>query len=40
MAKFKIRVDKKTGMTYFPKENRDEGFVAGLMVFQMQLRLP
>lgn len=27
MAKFTIRVDKKTGMTYFPKEIRQEGFV-------------
>lgn len=27
MAKFKIRVDRKTGMTYFPKEIRQEGFV-------------
>ena len=27
MAKFRIRVDKKTGMTYFPKEIRQEGFV-------------
>jgi len=27
MAKFTIRVDRKTGMTYFPKEIREEGFV-------------
>ena len=27
MAKFTIRVDKKTGMTYFPQEIRREGFV-------------
>jgi hypothetical protein len=27
MAKFTIRVDKKTGMTYFPREIRAEGFV-------------
>ena len=27
MAKFTIRVDNKTGMTYFPKEIRAEGFV-------------
>lgn len=27
MAKFTIRVDKKTGMTYFPKEIREEGFI-------------
>jgi len=27
MAKFIIRVDKATGMTYFPKEIRREGFV-------------
>jgi len=27
MAKFTIKVDKKTGMTYFPKEVRQEGFV-------------
>ena len=27
MAKFTIRVDKVTGMTYFPKEIRGEGFV-------------
>lgn len=27
MAKFTIRVDKKTGMTYFPKEIRQEGFI-------------
>ena len=26
MAKFTIRVDKKTGMTYLPKEIRAEGF--------------
>ncbi|GAI03889.1 unnamed protein product [marine sediment metagenome] len=25
--KFTIRVDRKTGMTYFPKEIRQEGFV-------------
>jgi len=27
MAKFTIRVDRKTGMTYFPQEIRREGFV-------------
>jgi len=27
MAKFRIKVDKHTGMTYFPKEIRQEGFV-------------
>ena len=27
MAKFRIRVDKRTGVTYFPKEIRREGFV-------------
>ncbi len=27
MAKFRIKVDKRTGMTYFPKEIRLEGFV-------------
>ncbi len=27
MAIFTIKVDKKTGMTYFPKEIRQEGFV-------------
>jgi hypothetical protein len=27
MAKFRIRVDKRTGVTYFPKEIRQEGFV-------------
>ncbi|MBA7710262.1 hypothetical protein ES703_119201 [subsurface metagenome] len=27
MAKFIIRVDKKTGMTYFPQEIRREGFI-------------
>jgi hypothetical protein len=27
MAKFLIKVDKQTGMTYFPKEIRKEGFV-------------
>lgn len=27
MARFTIRVDRKTGMTYFPKEIRQEGFV-------------
>ena len=27
MVKFTIRVDRKTGMTYFPKEIRQEGFV-------------
>ncbi len=27
MAKFKIKVDRNTGMTYFPKEIRQEGFV-------------
>ena len=27
MAKFIIKVDKQTGMTYFPKEIRKEGFV-------------
>jgi len=26
MAKFIIKVDKKTGMTYFPREIRSEGF--------------
>ncbi len=26
MAKFTIKVDKHTGMTYFPKEIRKEGF--------------
>jgi hypothetical protein len=27
MAKFRIRVDKRTGVTYFPQEIRREGFV-------------
>ena len=27
MAKFTIRVDRRTGVTYFPKEIRREGFV-------------
>ncbi len=27
MARFRIKVDRKTGMTYFPKEIREEGFV-------------
>lgn len=27
MAKFRIKVDKRTGVTYFPKEVRQEGFV-------------
>jgi len=27
MAKFTIKVDRHTGMTYFPKEIRQEGFV-------------
>jgi len=27
MAKFTIKVDRQTGMTYFPKEIRQEGFV-------------
>ncbi|MBA7560202.1 hypothetical protein ES708_01824 [subsurface metagenome] len=27
MAKFTIKVDKRTGVTYFPKEIRKEGFV-------------
>jgi len=27
MAKFTIKVDRQTGMTYFPKEIRREGFV-------------
>jgi len=27
MAKFTIKVNKHTGMTYFPKEIRAEGFV-------------
>jgi len=27
MAKFMIKVDKRSGMTYFPKEIRQEGFV-------------
>ena len=26
MAKFRIRVDKRTGVTYFPKEICQEGF--------------
>jgi len=27
MAKFAAKVDRQTGMTYFPKEIRHEGFV-------------
>lgn len=27
MTKLKIKVDRKTGMTYFPKQIRAEGFV-------------
>jgi len=27
MAKFTIKVDRRTGVTYFPKEIRKEGFV-------------
>ena len=27
MAKFRIRVDTRTGVTYFPQEIRREGFV-------------
>ncbi len=27
MAKFTIKVDRQSGMTYFPKEIRREGFV-------------
>jgi len=27
MAKFRIRVDRRTGVTYFPQEIRREGFV-------------
>jgi len=27
MAKFTLRVDKKTGMAYVPKEIRQEGFI-------------
>jgi len=27
MAKFTIKVDERTGVTYFPKEIRKEGFV-------------
>jgi hypothetical protein len=27
MAKFTLRIDKKLGLAYFPKEIRQEGFV-------------
>ena len=27
MAKFTIKVDKRSGVTYFPKEIRKEGFI-------------
>jgi hypothetical protein len=27
MARFRLKVDKRTGMTYFPKGIREEGFV-------------
>ena len=33
MAKFRIKVDKRTGVTYFPKEVRQEGFVGEIEGF-------
>jgi len=31
MAKFTIKVDRQIGMTYFPKEIRQEGFVGEIV---------